>query len=142
MPPERVRARAAEVRAAYEGLRQIRRLVNAAGDGRPGDPTERPAPWERERPLRAVSLALEAAGVPASAVDGAGRRTETGYVVRDGEEPGTVRVSWLGPPGGRAAEEEAARLAECRSVLERAGWDALLYRGARHRRYVEVAAPR
>ncbi|MQS36185.1 hypothetical protein FFZ77_11405, partial [Streptomyces katsurahamanus] len=43
--------RAAEVRAAFAGLAQIRRLT---GDG------GAPADWERRQPVRAVALALEA----------------------------------------------------------------------------------
>ncbi|GGQ19799.1 hypothetical protein [Streptomyces roseolilacinus] len=126
--------RAAEVRVAYEGLLQIRRLTNTAG----GDPGAVPAPWERNQPVRAVALALEAAGVPPSALDAGGRRVRTGYRVGPGERPGQVRVEWLGPPGGGAAQEEDTALAECARALERLGWEALLYRGPRRRRHLEV----
>ncbi|MFF1556510.1 hypothetical protein [Streptomyces sp. NPDC058279] len=128
--------RAAEVRTAYEGLLQIRRLVN----GPPGPAV--PAPWELRRMPRAVALVLEAAGFAPSAVDPDGRRTHTGYRVAAAPEPGRVHVSWLGPPGGGAAEEEQERLSECGRVLERHGWECLLYRGPRRRRFLEVEPPR
>ncbi|MCS0637508.1 hypothetical protein NX801_17915 [Streptomyces sp. LP05-1] len=126
--------RAAEVRVAFEGLLQIRRLSNTGS----GDPRARPARWERNRPERAVALALEAAGTAPSAVDATGARTATGYRVGPGERPGAVRVEWLGPPGSGAVAEEEARLTECARTLERLGWEALLYRGPRKRRFLEV----
>lgn len=49
--------RAADVASAWEGLLQIRSLL---GSGT----TALPAPWERDRPVHAVALALEAAGCP------------------------------------------------------------------------------
>lgn len=135
--------RDAEVRTAFEGLLRIRRVTNATG----GEHV--PAPWELNRTVRAVSLALEASGFPPSAVaaGGAGdvngvgdaaRRTATGYRVRPGERPRTVYVEWLGPPGGGAAQEEESRLKECAEVLAGLGWEALLYRGPRKRRFLEV----
>ncbi|MFE3609908.1 hypothetical protein [Streptomyces goshikiensis] len=125
-------ARARELRTAYEGLLQIRRLVNAgAGAGVP-------APWELRQMPRAVALVLEAAGITPSAVDAAGRRTRTGYRVAAAAEPGRVEVTWPGPPGGGAAEEEQERLTACAAVLEPMGWECLLYRGPRRRRFLEV----
>ncbi|MGW6855002.1 hypothetical protein [Streptomyces xanthophaeus] len=126
--------REAELRTAYEGLLQIRRLVNgAAGAGVP-------AAWEVRQPERAVALALEASGIPASAVDAQGRRTRTGYRVAAaaGAQPGRTEVTWLGAPGSGAAEEEQERLTACAAVLEPLGWGCLLYRGPRHRRFLEV----
>nr|WP_246042841.1 MULTISPECIES: hypothetical protein [Streptomyces] len=126
--------RADEVRTAHEGLLQIRRVVNGPeGEGVP-------APWEVRAMPRAVALALEAAGLPPSAVDAEGRRVRTGYRVAEGPE-GRAQVSWVGPPGSGAAGEERERLAECAAVLERLGWVCLLYRGPRSRRFVEVEAP-
>ncbi|MFI1394175.1 hypothetical protein [Streptomyces sp. NPDC020681] len=125
VPAER---RAAEVRAAYEGLLQIRRVTGSRG----------PASWELNQMVRAVALALEAAGVPPSAVEASGTRTVTGFRVRLSESPGMVRVDWLGPTGSGAAQEEERRLSECASALETAGWEALLYRGPRKRRFLEV----
>lgn len=133
-PPADAPGRAAEVRTAFEGLLQIRRL---SGAGAP-DPEAVPAPWETHRVARAVALALEAAGIPPSASAPDGTRTATGYRVGDGERPGTVRVEWLGPHGSGAAHEEDARLKECAAVLTRLGWEPLLYRGPRGRRFLEV----
>ncbi|MFJ8861639.1 hypothetical protein ACIRD8_24795 [Streptomyces sp. NPDC102451] len=127
-------ARAGEVRTAFEGMLQIRRLTRA---GRV-DPEGAPAPWELHRPLRAVALALEAAGIPASAVGPSGERIATGYRVCEGEASGSVRVEWAGPPGSGAAHEEEEALAGCAAVLRRLGWTALLYRGPRRRRFLEV----
>ncbi|WP_406143148.1 hypothetical protein [Streptomyces sp. NBC_01012] len=129
--------RTAEVRAAFEGMLQIRRLTGA---GRP-DPEGVPAPWELHRPLRAVALALEAGGIPASSVAPSGARAATGYRVCEGEAPGSVRVEWTGPPGSGAAHDEEEALAGCASVLRRLGWTALLYRGPRRRRFLEVEPP-
>ncbi|MEO3972450.1 hypothetical protein [Streptomyces sp. CAU 1734] len=122
-------ARAAEVRAAFAGLSQIRRLSGAAG---------KPAAWEVARMVRAVALALEAAGLPPSALDPAGARAATGYRVRDADRPGAVVVEWLGPAGSGAAHEEEDRLRACARALTEAGWEALLYRGPRRRRFLEV----
>lgn len=136
-PPGPAAARAASVRTAFAGMVQIRRLTHS---GRPA-PDSLPAPWELHRPVRAVALALEAAGVAASAVDPLGPRTATGYRVAAGEVPGTVRVEWLGPPGGGAAHEEEGELTRCAAVLRELGWTALLYRGPRRRRFLEVEPP-
>ncbi|MFD3676375.1 hypothetical protein [Streptomyces sp. NPDC058613] len=133
MPPS---GRERELRTAYEGMLQIRRLVNGPAGAAV------PAPWEVRQPARAVALALEAAGFAPSAVDAEGRRTRTGYRVADGAEPGRAEVTWPGPPGGGAAEEEQERLTACAGVLEGLGWVCLLYRGPRRRRFLEVEPPR
>lgn len=126
--------RPTEVRTAFEGLLRIRRTANATG----GEAV--PAPWELTRIVRAVALALEASGFPPSAVaaDGTARRTATGYRVRPGERPETVYVEWLGPPGSGAAQEEEDRLKACADALAGLGWEGLLYRGPRRRRFLEV----
>ncbi|GAA2984811.1 hypothetical protein JCM13580A_03720 [Streptomyces drozdowiczii] len=129
--------RAASVRSALAGLLQIRRLAN---DGR-ADPESVPAPWELHRPVRAVALALEAAGLPASAVGPSGERTAKGYRVAAGASPGTVRVEWPGPPGSGAAYEEEGELNRCAAALRELGWTTLLYRGPRGRRFLEVEPP-
>ncbi|MEU1663092.1 hypothetical protein ABZ547_05680 [Streptomyces sparsogenes] len=142
LPSGSDRERAAAVRTAFEGLLQIRRLMNtgaAAPEGVPAD-------WERRRPVRAVALALEAAGIPPSATDPEGRRIATGYCVRAAEQAGVVRadpagvvrVEWLGPPGSGAAYAAHDELQGCVAVLRRLGWEALEYRGPRGRRYLEV----
>lgn len=133
LPEEDVEQRSREVRAAVEGLLQIRRLT-----GGQGDPRGRPAEWECRRPVRAVALALEAAGITPSALDASGARVATGYRVTAGERPGTAVVEWVGPPGGGAAQEEESALGACVPALERLGWEALLYRGPRRRRFLEV----
>ncbi|MFE1869846.1 hypothetical protein ACFW9N_02950 [Streptomyces sp. NPDC059496] len=127
--------REAELRTAYEGLLQIRRLVNGPAG------TAVPAPWEVRQLPRAVALVLEAAGIAPSALDAEGRRTRTGYRVAAGAEPGRVEVTWLGPAGGGAAGEEQERLTACAAALERLGWVCLLYRGPRRRRFLEVEPP-
>ncbi|WP_406511653.1 hypothetical protein [Streptomyces sp. NBC_00161] len=139
--PERpaTAARAAEVRKAYEGLLQIRRLVNGPAG------TAVPAPWELRQMPRAVALVLEAAGITPSAVDAEGRHTRTGYRVAPGPSEsgdGRVEVTWAGPPGGGAAEAEQERLVACAAALEPLGWGCLLYRGPRRRRFLEVEPPR
>ncbi|MGW0782180.1 hypothetical protein [Streptomyces sp. NPDC002913] len=129
--------RAGEVRTAFEGMLQIRRLTRAEC----ADPEGAPAPWELHRPVRAVALSLEASGIPASAVGPSGERTATGYRVCAGEAPGSVRVEWAGPTGSGAVHDEEEALTGCVTVLRRLGWTALLYRGPRRRRYVEVEPP-
>ncbi|MBT2368056.1 hypothetical protein J7E88_22750 [Streptomyces sp. ISL-10] len=136
--PVAAAGRAAEVRTAFEGLLQIRRVTNTAAP----DPAAVPAPWELNRMVRAVSLTLEAAGFAPSAVDAEGARTATGYRVRPGERPATVYVEWLGPPGSGAQQAEEAELTACAAALRRLGWEALLYRGPRRRRFLEVEALR
>ncbi|MFF9012858.1 hypothetical protein ACF09C_07755 [Streptomyces sp. NPDC014870] len=128
LPEGDVEQRSREVRAALEGLLQIRRLTGGTGA----------AEWERRQPVRAVALALEAAGIAPSAVDASGARVATGYRVTAGERAGTAVVEWVGPPGGGAAQEEESALRGCVPALERLGWDALLYRGPRRRRFLEV----
>ncbi|BFP50362.1 hypothetical protein OH733_00810 [Streptomyces griseus] len=138
-PPaaEPAEARAASVRTAFEGLLQIRRLTGA---GRP-DPEAVPAPWELNRPVRAVALALESSGATPSAVDPSGLRVSAGYRVSDGESAGSVRVEWAGPPGSGSAHGEEEALTGCASTLRGLGWTVLLYRGPRRRRYLEVEPP-
>ncbi|WP_063731396.1 hypothetical protein [Streptomyces sp. RTd22] len=128
------RERAAAVRAAFDGLREIRRLMNTDRD----DPLAAPAPWERHQPVRAVALALEAAAIPPSAVGADGHRLATGYRCGEAERPGVVRVEWLGPPGSGAAYAAGEELGRCARVLRELGWEALEYRGRGRHRYLEV----
>ncbi|MEV8409788.1 hypothetical protein AB0R12_29565, partial [Streptomyces niveus] len=67
-----------------------------------------------------------------------GTVTATGFRVAGGERPGTVRVEWLGPHGSGAAQDEERQLTACAAVLTPLGWEALLYRGPRRRRFLEV----
>ncbi|MEV6265312.1 hypothetical protein AB0M42_31860 [Streptomyces sp. NPDC051784] len=133
-----VQERAREVRSAFEGMLQIRRLTGTEH----ADPEGVPAPWERRRPLRAVALALEAAEFPASAVGASGERVRTGYRVCEGEAPGSVRVEWAGPHGSGAVHDEEEALEGCGTTLRLLGWTVLSYRGRRRRRFLEVEPPR
>ncbi|OAR24605.1 hypothetical protein A8W25_19720 [Streptomyces sp. ERV7] len=135
-PTEPPAQREAAVRVAFEGLLQIRRLMNT---GHP-DPLSAPASWERNQMVRAIALALEAAGIPPSTVGAAGERTATGYRVGPADQPAVVRVEWLGPAGSGAAQEEPEALRRCADALRPLGWEALEYRGARRHRYLEVEA--
>ncbi|MFD3658450.1 hypothetical protein [Streptomyces sp. NPDC058620] len=136
-PLEAPDRRAASVRTAYEGMLQIRRLTRTEH----ANPEAVPASWELHRTVRAVALALEAAEIPPSALDASGRRVALGYRVGPGESHGSVRVEWLGPPGSGAAHDEEQALPRCAEVLQRLGWTALLYRGPRRRRFLEVEPP-
>ena len=113
--------RAAEVATAWSGLLEIRRVLQD------GDVT-RPAPWERERPVHAVALALEAAGH--SPATGAG-----GYTVSPAaQQKGLVEVAWRG-------SDPLASLAACQRLLEQYGWQCTLHRD-RHGRSFVLASPR
>ncbi|MBF9067212.1 hypothetical protein I2501_04045 [Streptacidiphilus sp. NEAU-YB345] len=116
--------RAQQVAQAWESLLRIRGLVQP-------DHSELPAPWERAQPVRAVALALEAAGVPICAVDG-DAVVEGGAVVEP-EERGGTRVTWRYLRGQRAVDAGEADLGAAADALGRAGWDALLYRAGRVR---------
>ncbi|GAA2432086.1 hypothetical protein ACFPFX_28095 [Streptomyces mauvecolor] len=120
--------RDAAVRAAFDGLLHIRRVMNASG----------PAQWERLQAVRAVALALEAAGIDPSAVDEEGRRCATGYRVSATEGAAAVRVEWLGPPGSGAEYAANESLRRCAAALRPLGWVALEYRGPRRHHYLEV----
>lgn len=134
IPGGSARDREAAVRVAFEGLLQIRRMMNTTIPS----PDRVPADWERRQPVRAVALALEAAGIPASAIDSDGRRIATGYCVGSADQVGVVRVEWLGPTGSGAAYAAQDELRRCVAVLRSLGWEALEYRGPRGRRYLEV----
>jgi hypothetical protein len=110
--------RAAEVAAAWSGLLEIRRVLQD------GD-TSRPAPWERERLVHSVALALEAAGHPPS----------TGYSVSPAAaQSGVAEVAWRGTGAPEA-------LAACQQVLERYGWQCTLHRD-RHGSSFLLVSPR
>ncbi|MET7363219.1 hypothetical protein ABZS76_32945 [Streptomyces sp. NPDC005562] len=55
---------------------------------------DRPAPWEAQAPVRAVSLALEAAGEQPAATDRYGRWERAGYCVERGDRDDAARVSY------------------------------------------------
>ncbi|MFE2428936.1 hypothetical protein ACFXJ5_19610 [Streptomyces sp. NPDC059373] len=117
-PSPALPGRAAEVATAWSGLLEIRRVLQD------GD-TSRPAPWERERLVHAIALALEAAGHPPS----------TGYSVSPAAaQPGVAEVAWHGTGAPEA-------LAACQQVLERFGWQCTLHRD-RHGRSFLLVSPR
>ncbi|MFP8962539.1 hypothetical protein ACLIYP_18575, partial [Streptomyces nanhaiensis] len=126
--------RADAVARAWAGVLEIRRVTG--GSAGPG--TGVPAPWERTRTVWAVSLALEAAGVPPSAVDEGGRRTRAGYRVLGSGEPGAVRVEWRGPAASGGRERAERELRACAEHLAGCGWEALLYWGARRTPFLLV----
>ncbi|WP_221351154.1 hypothetical protein [Streptomyces beigongshangae] len=95
-------SRTREVRSAWQGLLELRRMTNTGGA------VDRPCAWERTHLVQAAALALEAAGRrPAGAGAGA-----AGYRVRATPQPEAVAVR----------EPDAEALRECAATLEEAGW--------------------
>ncbi|MET8682730.1 hypothetical protein ABZV77_00770 [Streptomyces sp. NPDC004732] len=92
--------RAREVRGAWEGLVELRRMTNADGA------RDRPCAWERTHLVQAAALALEAAGCRPA---GPGH---DGYRVAGTPQPEAVAVRDPTPEGIRG----------CAAALERAGW--------------------
>ncbi|MFC5199274.1 MULTISPECIES: hypothetical protein [Streptomyces] len=115
-------SRAREVRSAWEGLLELRRMT------RPDGAVDRPCGWERTHLVQAAALALEAAGHrPAGADAAAG-----GYRVRATPQPEAVAVHEPGPEALRA----------CAATLDKAGWQTGEYTEPRTGvRYV-LASPR
>ncbi|MFJ2769094.1 hypothetical protein [Streptomyces sp. NPDC087300] len=114
-------ARAREVRSAWEGLVELRRMTNRDGS------RERPCAWERGHLVQAAALALEAAGCRPA---GPG---QDGYRVEETPQPEAVAVREPTPEG----------LRRCAAVLERAGWQVGEHAAAARSggRYV-LASPR
>lgn len=95
-------ARLREVRGAWQGLLELRRMT------RPDGATDLPCAWERTHLVQAAALALEAAGHrPAGAAGG-------GYRIRATPQPEAVAVHEPDPEALRA----------CAATLEGAGWQA------------------
>ncbi|MFH7339341.1 hypothetical protein [Streptomyces sp. KHY 26] len=118
--PPSAAVRLREVRGAWQGLLELRRMTN------PDGAVDRPCAWERGHLVRAAALALEAAGHhPRTA--GA-----DGYRVRATPQPEAVAVY---------APDAAARSA-CAATLERAGWQAGEYTEPRTRVRYLLASPR
>ncbi|MEU6846085.1 hypothetical protein ABZ930_29845 [Streptomyces sp. NPDC046716] len=112
-------ARAREVRTAWQGLLEIRRMTH------PDGATDRPCVWERGRLAHSAALALEAAGcVPAT-------ETLPGYRVTDTPQPEAVAVR----------HPEPAALTACAEALRRAGWQVSEHARPRGGRYL-LASPR
>ncbi|WP_405551898.1 hypothetical protein [Streptomyces sp. NBC_01171] len=114
-PPGPSRAR--EVRDAWQGLMELRRMTN------PDSATDRPCGWERTHLVRAAALALEAAG---HHPENAGT---PGYRVRATPQPEAVAV--YGPA-----------LQPYTATLEAAGWQCGEYTDARTRTRHLLASPR
>ncbi|MGV2914963.1 hypothetical protein [Streptomyces alfalfae] len=112
--------RAREVRGAWEGLVELRRMTNPDGS------RDRPCAWERTHLVRAAALALEAAGRSPAAP---GRE---GYRVTDTPQPEAVAVREPSPEGLRA----------CAAALEQAGWQVGEHTGARGGDRYLLASPR
>ncbi|MEU6404768.1 hypothetical protein [Streptomyces sp. NPDC046985] len=119
--PEQGPARVREVRGAWEGLLELRRMTNADGS------LDRPCGWERAHLVRAAALALEAAGRRPAGPGG-----DDGYRVRATPQPEAVAV--YGP--------DRDVLRECAAVLERAGWQAGECTEPRSRTRYLLASPR
>ncbi|MFF0711433.1 hypothetical protein ACWEVM_06940 [Streptomyces bauhiniae] len=111
--PSRIR----EVRDAWQGLLELRRMTN------PDSATDRPCGWERTHLVRAAALALEAAGHEPEHAD------TPGYRVRATPQPEAVAV--YGPA-----------LTEYTATLEAAGWQCGEYTEARTRTRHLLASPR
>ncbi|CAL9379857.1 hypothetical protein SUDANB6_01037 [Streptomyces sp. enrichment culture] len=114
-------ARLREVRGAWQGLLELRRMTNADGA------TDRPCGWERSHLVQAAALALEAAGHRPAGPDGLG-----GYRVRATPQPDAVAVH--GPDG--------AALRACATTLEGAGWHVGEHTEPRTRARYLLASPR
>ncbi|MEU6534593.1 hypothetical protein [Streptomyces sp. NPDC047000] len=113
--------RTREVRGAWEGLLELRRMTNADGA------TDRPCGWERTHLVRAAALALEAARHPPAGPGGT-----DGYRVRATPQPEAVAV--------RTPDAEGLRA--CAATLERAGWQTGEYTEPRSRARYLLASPR
>ncbi|OON81640.1 hypothetical protein [Streptomyces tsukubensis] len=107
--------RAREVRSAWLGLLEMRRMTNPDGD------TGRPCAWERTHLVRSAALALEAAGLP------------------PGPGPGGYRVSATAQPEAVAVR---GGLTGCAEALTRAGWQVGEHRDRRTDESYLLASPR
>ncbi|MEU3660995.1 hypothetical protein AB0E77_14765 [Streptomyces sp. NPDC032940] len=114
-------ARLREVRAAWAGLLELRRMT------RPDGSADLPCGWERTHLVRAAALALEAAGHRPAGPSG-----DDGYRVRATPQPEAVAV--------HAADGTA--LAACAATLEAAGWQAGEHTEPRTRARYLLASPR
>ncbi|MFE9093260.1 hypothetical protein [Streptomyces sp. NPDC007264] len=117
---DRSPARLREVRGAWQGLLELRRMTN------PGGATDRPCGWERAHLVRAAALALEAAGHRPATGDG------VGYRVRATPQPEAVAVR----------EPDLTALRACAATLEGAGWQVSEHTEPRTRERYILASPR
>ncbi|MGX1315475.1 hypothetical protein RKD24_005594 [Streptomyces calvus] len=114
-------ARLREVRGAWQGLLELRRMTNSDGA------TDRPCGWERAHLVQAAALALEAAGHRPAGPDAG-----SGYRVRETPQPEAVAVH----------EPDAEALRACAVTLERAGWQVGEHTEPRTRARHLLASPR
>ncbi|WP_328563494.1 hypothetical protein [Streptomyces coelicoflavus] len=114
-------ARLREVRGAWQGLLELRRMTHSDGS------TDRPCAWERSHLVRAAALALEAAGHRPVGPDGG-----DGYRVRATPQPEAVAVY----------EADGTALRGCAATLERAGWQVGEHTEPRTRARYLLASPR
>ncbi|MFA3876297.1 hypothetical protein ABS735_21840 [Streptomyces sp. MMCC 100] len=114
-------ARLREVRGAWQGLLELRRMTHPDGS------TDRPCAWERSHLVRAAALALEAAGHRPAGPDGG-----DGYRVRATPQPEAVAVY----------EPDGTALRGCAATLERAGWQVGEHTEPRTRARYLLASPR
>ncbi|WP_053657462.1 hypothetical protein [Streptomyces sp. MMG1121] len=119
-PPAAGPTRLREVRSAWQGLLELRRMTHPDGT------VDRPCGWERTHLVRAAALALEAAGHRPAGGDA------DGYRVRATAQPEAVAVY----------APDAETLAACAATLERAGWQAGEYTEPRTRARYLLASPR
>ncbi|NKI44083.1 hypothetical protein [Streptomyces physcomitrii] len=113
-------ARRHEVRTAWQGLLELRRMTNPAGEA------DRPCGWERAHLIPAAALALEAAGCRPASTAG------EGYRVLGTPQPEAVAVH----------EPDAERLRSCAEALVRAGWQTGEHTEPRRRSRYLLASPR
>ncbi|MEV7796347.1 hypothetical protein [Streptomyces sp. NPDC087512] len=114
-------ARLREVRGAWQGLLELRRMTH------PDGAVDRPCGWERAHLVRAAALALEAAGHRPAGPDG-----DDGYRVRATPQPEAVAVY----------EADGGALRACAATLERAGWQVGEHTEPRTRARCLLASPR
>ncbi|MCX4884521.1 MULTISPECIES: hypothetical protein [unclassified Streptomyces] len=119
-PPGTGPARTREVRSAWQGLLELRRMTN------PDGATDRPCGWERTHLVPAAALALEAAGHRPAGPDPAG------YRVRGTPQPEAVAVH----------EPDPAALRACAATLHDAGWQVGEHTEPRTRARYLLASPR
>ncbi|GHH79396.1 hypothetical protein GCM10018793_32080 [Streptomyces sulfonofaciens] len=112
--------RARQVRSAWQGLVELRRMTH------PDAATDRPCPWERTHLVQAAALALEAAGCPP------GTAGSGGYRVAATAQPEAVAVH---APTTR-------ELRVCAAALERAGWQPSEHTDRRTGARYLLASPR
>jgi hypothetical protein len=110
-------ARARDVRSAWEGLLEMRRMTN------PDGARDRPCAWERTHLVQAAALALEAAGCPPG---------PDGYQVSETPQPEAVAVRDAAPD----------RLRACATALEAAGWQVSEHAERPHGARYLLASPR